>query len=535
MNCEACHGPGKQHLDDVRRLGDKYASTGTMHMTLNTAPKDLVDQCARCHMRREQFSEAFNFEGTMLDHYFPQLIEEPTYYADGQILDEDYVYGSFVQSKMYKNNVACNNCHDSHSLKLKFTGNALCAQCHVPDKYNTTKHHFHKMGTDAALCINCHMPGKYYMGNDFRRDHSFRVPRPDLSLKYGTPNACTGCHKKDDKWAWETFQKLYGTVDSIHFSDKLIPGITRQPNGHVGLLDLINDKSETEIVRASAVKALSGYNAETFINQYLSWLNDRSAVVRGATVDVLSEINNTNYVNSFLPLLKDPKRSVRIKAFYALSGLNESNVPEVYKASYEKVKKEFFTHLDTNSDFVGGRVKRANYYIKRGEIEKGIAGYESALAIDNINNQARLTLANLYYNIKNYKKAEETFKTVIVQEPDYGPTYYSLGLMYAELNQTNEAIAQLNKAVIKMPENTRVYYNLSLLYDKKNDQKNAEKILVKGLKIDANNESILYALAYHYSKYGQANKAKNILTRLVQLYPNNTQYASFLQQLNLKE
>tara|TARA_R110001583_G_scaffold195374_1_gene372361 strand:+ start:83 stop:2341 length:2259 start_codon:yes stop_codon:yes gene_type:complete len=534
VNCEACHGPGKQHVDDVRRLGDKYASTGTMHMTLNTAPKDLVDQCARCHMRREQFSEAFNFEGTMLDHYFPQLIEEPTYYADGQILDEDYVYGSFVQSKMYKNNVACNNCHDSHSLKLKFDGNALCAQCHVPDKYNTPKHHFHKMGTDAALCINCHMPGKYYMGNDFRRDHSFRVPRPDLSLKYGTPNACAGCHKKDDKWAWETFQKLYGTVDSIHFSDKLIPGIIRQPNGHVGLLDLINDKSETEIVRASAVKALSGYNAENFINQYLSWLNDRSAVVRGATVDVLSEINSTDYVNSFLPLLEDPKRSVRIKTFYALSGMNASNVPEVYKASYEKVKKEFFTHLETNSDFVGGRVKRANYYIKRGEIDKGIAGYESALAIDNLNNQARLTLANLYYNIKNYKKAEEAFKTVIVQEPDYGPTYYSLGLMYAELNQTNEAIAQLNKAVIKMQENTRVYYNLSLLYDKKNDQKNAENILVKGLKMDANNESILYALAYHYSKYGQANKAKNILTRLVQLYPNNPQYAIFLKQLNVK-
>ena len=117
VNCEACHGPGKQHVEDVKRLGNKYTPTGTMQMTLKTTPKELVDQCARCHMRREQFSEAFNFEGTMLDHYYPQLLEEPTYYPDGQILDEDYVYGSFVQSKMYKNNVACNNCHDSHSLK----------------------------------------------------------------------------------------------------------------------------------------------------------------------------------------------------------------------------------------------------------------------------------------------------------------------------------------------------------------------------------------------------------------------------------
>jgi tetratricopeptide (TPR) repeat protein len=535
VNCEACHGPGKQHVEDVKRLGNKYTPTGTMQMTLKTTPKELVDQCARCHMRREQFSEAFNFEGTMLDHYYPQLIEEPIYYPDGQILDEDYVYGSFVQSKMYKNNVACNNCHNSHSLKLKFEGNALCAQCHLPEKFNTPKHHFHEMGTDGAKCINCHMPGKYYMGNDFRRDHSFRVPRPDLSLKYGTPNACAGCHKdRDDKWAWEGFQKLFGAVDSIHFSEKLIPGILGQPNANLGLLDLINDKTQAEMVRASAVKALSHYNVEN-LKEYVSWLNDESPLVRGATVDVLSEINNPDYVNSFLPLLNDPKRSVRIKAFYGLSSLGESQVPEKYKEVYQKVKKEFFTHLNTNSDFVGGRIKRANYYLKKGDLQKGIEGYESALKLDNINNQARLTLAGLYYNAQNYPKAEEAFKTVIKQEPEYGPTYYSLALLYAELGNSDEAIELLNTAVKKMPENIRVYYNLSLLYDTKQDQKNAEKTLVKGLKIDGNNESLLYALAYHYSKYNQPEKAKTILIKLVQLYPNNDEYASFLQQLNSKE
>ncbi|WP_142783198.1 tetratricopeptide repeat protein [Changchengzhania lutea] len=534
VSCEACHGPGKQHVEDVKRLGNKYASTGTLHMTLNTAPKELVDQCARCHMRREQFSGAFNFEGTMLDHYFPQLIEDPQYYPDGQILDEDYVYGSFVQSKMYKNDVACNNCHNSHSLKLKFKGNALCTQCHVPEKFNAPKHHFHEMGTDGAQCINCHMPGKYYMGNDFRRDHSFRVPRPDLSLKYKTPNACAGCHKKDDEWAWEAFQKLFGTVDSIHFSDKLTPGITRQPNAHTGLLELINDKAQVEIARASAVKALSNYNPENFIDDYLTWLNDKSTLVRGATVDVLSDTNNKGYMNSFLPLLKDSKRSVRIKVFYGLSGLSETQVPDQYKGVYQKVKKEFFTHLNTNSDFVGGRIKRANYYLKQGNIEKGIEGYESALAIDNINNNARLTLANLYYQNKNYKKAEEAFKKVIIQEPEYGPTYYSLALLYAELDRTDGAIELLEKAVEKMPDNIRVYYNLSLLYDKKKDHKNAESSLVKGLKIDVNNESILYALAYHYSKYDQVEKAKNIVIRLVQLYPNNNQYVGFLKQLNSK-
>lgn len=533
VNCEACHGPGKQHVDDVNRLGDQYTDTKTLQMTLNTTPKDLVDQCARCHMRREQFSEHFNFEGTMLDHYYPQLLTDSHYFSDGQILDEDYVYGSFVQSKMYQNNVTCYNCHDSHSLKLRFDGNKLCAQCHLPETYDRPEHHFHKQNTEASKCINCHMTGRYYMGNDFRRDHSFRIPRPDQSLKYGTPNACSGCHEdKDDKWAWEEFKKQYGEVDSLHFSDKLAPGIAMLPNAHIGLTELIKDNKQPEIVRASAARALSNYNTQNFIDEYLALLNDESPLVRGASVDVLSEINNTDYITYFIPLLKDLKRSVRIKAFYGLSGLDQDQIPEDYKDAYQRVKKDFFTHLNTNSDFVGGRIKRANYYLKKGDLQKGIEGYESALEIDNLNNQARITLANLYYSIQNFIKAEELFKTVIEQEPEFGPTYYSLALLLAELNRIDEAIEMLKKANSIMPENIRVYYNLSLLYDKIQDHKNAEKILVKGLKIDANNESLLYALAYHYLNFDNPEKAKNILIRLVESYPNNPQYLNILQSLN---
>lgn len=310
-------------------------------MTLKTNPKDLVDQCARCHMRREQFSSSYNFEGTLLDHYSPQLIVENIYYPDGQILDEDYVYGSFVQSKMYQNNVACNNCQNPHSLKLKFEGNQLCTQCHSPEKFNTPKHHFHKENTAGAMCINCHMPGKYYMGNDFRRDHSLRVPRPDLSLKYGTPNGCTACHKdKSNQWASKSFKSLFGKVKSTHFSEKLAPGILGEPGADLGLSELINDKKQPEIVRASALRALSYYQ-EKDLKMYIALLKDQSPLVRGTTLDVLSEINTTDYDNYFLPLLNDSKRTVRIKAFYALAGIKEFQIPEQYKFSYQKVKKEF--------------------------------------------------------------------------------------------------------------------------------------------------------------------------------------------------
>lgn len=532
VSCEACHGPGKQHISDVTTLGKAYKNSGTMQMTLKTPPKELVDQCARCHIRREQISEYFNFEGTLLDHYYPQLLETPIYHPDGQILDEDYVYGSFIQSKMYHNDVTCTNCHDAHSLKLRFKGNKLCAQCHIPETYDTEKHHFHTKDTEGAQCINCHMPGKYYMGNDFRRDHSFRIPRPDLSIKYGTPNACTTCHKdKNNAWAEKHFLKQYGKPDYNHFSDLLAPGLTDAPNGIEVLQKLAKDTIYPDIARASAIKKLGSYRNPINIDQLLAFLNDSSPLVRASTVDALNEISNPDYLKHIYPLLEDSKRAVRVKTFNALAALKEHNIPETYKLSYNKAKKEYATYLKTNADFVGGRINRANYLLKKGHTQKAIEGYESALEIDPTNNIVRTNLSNLYYQNKNFEKAESAFKTIIAQEPDYGPTYYSYGLLLAELKKYKDAITQMELAVKHMPENIRVYYNLSLLYDNIKNPELAEKTIIKGLKQDHNNEQLLYLLAFHYSKNSEMEKARNIALKLVELYPGNTQYNQFLQQL----
>ncbi|WP_248723636.1 tetratricopeptide repeat protein [Seonamhaeicola sp. ML3] len=533
VNCEACHGPGKNHVNQVKELGEQYKSTESMWMTSKTPPKTLVDQCARCHMRREQYSSHFNFEGTTLDHYFPQLLTNNLYHPDGQILDEVYVYGSFVQSKMYQNDVTCTDCHNAHSLKLKFEGNALCLQCHEKPKYDVSSHHFHEIDSEGAKCINCHMDGKFYMGNDYRRDHSFRIPRPDQSLKYGTPNACVSCHDdKTNEWALDHFKKNYGEPDSNHFSDLLAPGIAGETNGYESLLALAHDTIYPNIARASAINNMANYYSADAIENMLQFLQDDSPLVRGATLDVLGEITNVDYINYFLPLLKDEKRSVRVKAFFALGNLNSQQVPPEYKEIYNKVKKEFETHLRVTSDFAGGRAKRGSFFLKQGDVPNAIKSYESALEIDNQNNIIRTNLANLYYRNGQLKESEEAFKTVISQEPEFGQTYYSYALLLGEQNRNEEAIEQMELAIKYMPDNIRFYYNLSLLYDKVNNLKKAETTIVKGLEISPQNGDLLYVLAYIYQKGGQINKARNIAKQLIELYPNNRQYMALLNGLS---
>ena len=112
---------------------------------------------------------------------------------------------------MYASGVTCSDCHNPHSGKLRAEGNSLCATCHLPSKYDTTAHHHHKPASAGAGCVGCHMPTATYMVVDPRRDHSLRVPRPDLSVKLGTPNACNGCHtNRDAGWAAKQVNQWYG-------------------------------------------------------------------------------------------------------------------------------------------------------------------------------------------------------------------------------------------------------------------------------------------------------------------------------------
>ena len=219
VSCEACHGPASRHVEWARkaakgrRTGDptlglvvtlKDASGGAWAFEPKTpvarrtrplASRVEVETCGRCHARRAQLWPEYRHGQPLEDTHRVALIEEGPYHADGQILDEVYEYGSFVQTRMYREGVTCSDCHEPHSLRLRFEGSTLCARCHLSSKYDAREHHFHKPGSEGARCVSCHMPERMYMVVDGRRDHSFRVPRPDLSAALGTPNACNDCHK----------------------------------------------------------------------------------------------------------------------------------------------------------------------------------------------------------------------------------------------------------------------------------------------------------------------------------------------------
>ncbi|MCB0568732.1 MAG: tetratricopeptide repeat protein [Phaeodactylibacter sp.] len=534
VSCEACHGPGKKHMvyanSSAYKRGERVKGS-YMYLTAGISSKEHVEECARCHARRGQISEVFNHSGELMDHYTPSTLAPGLYHPDGQILDEVYVYGSFLQSKMYRRNVRCSSCHNPHSLKLKAVGNALCGQCHVKEKYDTPEHHFHEQSTDGAACINCHMPGKYYMGNDFRRDHSFRIPRPDLSALYGTPNSCNGCHgDKTPEWAAEAVRKWYGPERPPHFSPALAAARSGDLAALPALMAMVGDTSQPEIVQATVVDILAEAPGPEADQKIITALQNGNPLIRYSAVNAMGRFSVENRLRYLAPLLRDSVRAVRTQAAYQLADIDEQLFQGEERKAFGQAKTEFEGVLKAQADFPTGQLMRGQYYHKMGRLEQAAQAYQEAIRQDPYLPQPYFNLANLYYTQGKGPQAKTAFEQLLRLDSSSVEAHYSLGLLLAEMQNLAEAEPHLGRAA-RLSNNPRYYYNWGLTLQNLNRPAAAENAFQQGLAIDANSEALLYALAVLYIQQQRTDLAGPVVSRLLELSPDNPDYLNLLRNM----
>ncbi len=534
VSCEACHGPGGEHVEFMNTEGADLATPERIRedldLPLYVSQLEEINTCAPCHSLREKLTDEYVHGDEYLDHYDPSLPHPPEYFANGQIRDEVYVYGSFLQSKMYTLGIKCTNCHDPHTLRIKepITDNKLCMNCHVPS-YNTPEHHFHEQNTEASQCVNCHMTGRTYMGNDYRRDHSFRVPRPDLSEEFGTPNACNDCH--DDQsaaWSARAIEDWYGPDRNPDYADKLTKAHAEEATPEE-LKEWINDAIQPELIRATLVWYAGQFPTEESVEILRQGLQSDQSIIRTSASKAIENLPLDLRRSILTEAVSDSIRAVRLPAARMLATFSEPYLTPSEGQLFRNALQEYKDYLDINEYFPQGQMNRGQFFEQQGEIDKAIEAYQKSLEKDPGFNPARINLAYLYNRWGDNNKAEELLRIVIDQEPEYGQAYYSLGLLLAEQQQLEEAIDYFEQAAGLMPEYGRLYYNWAVALQTIGRPQEAEEVYLDAINLEPENSDYRYGLISLYMQQEHFEKAQKHAEILYQLNPNNPQIQQLIQ------
>jgi predicted CXXCH cytochrome family protein len=549
VSCQACHGPGSAHVKWARAAqegttANPPSSHGLMVDFRSTDARYQVDACAPCHSRRHRVSAEDQSGRPLLDDFMPETLRADLYYPDGQQLDEVYVYGSFRQSKMYQAGVRCTDCHNPHSVKLRAEGNALCRQCHhgQPDprfptlpfkQYDTPAHHFHPVGSAGAQCVNCHMPAKTYMVVDPRRDHSLRVPRPDVSAKLGTPNACTLCHlDRTSQWAAETIAKWYGPQrrQEPHYGEVLAAGRAGQPEAATNLSALALDVQQPAIVRASAVELLAGYGPAG-MEALLTATKDADPAVRATAVGSLDHVPPLQRLTAAAPLLTDPLRAVRLEAARVLAPVPAEQFMPPQRRAFTAALNEYTAVQEVDADQPAAHLNLGVLQASASQPEQAVQSYQTAIRLDPSFLPARFNLANLYDQLGRNADAIAVLQGGLRWAPQQGDLYYSLGLALAEGQRLTEAAEVLATAAALLPQRARVRYNYALTLQHLGRQAEAETALLKAYGIDQHDPDIVHALALLYAQQRHWRQALPYAETLRNLRPDAPEPRQLLQRI----
>lgn len=559
VGCQACHGPGSNHIEWAgsadRNTKHSYNQTGLTINLSAISSRVQIEGCARCHSLRNGLQEEYTFSKPFMDHYVPQVLTEPFYYPDGQIRDEVYVYGSFLQSKKYQKGVRCTDCHDPHSADLKSPGNDLCIECHAssPEReitgvqqldYDSPMHHFHKEGSKGAQCVECHMPETTYMIVDPRRDHKFQIPRPDLTLKLDIPNPCNRCHKdKTAQWAATQMNVWYPYAKS-RSEDNVTETFAAAQKGNPGvradLFKIITDDNRPAIIRATALNILSRFRGKASIDITALSLNAEDPLVRYEAVKGLSILipkdadpeGLEKKYSLLVPLLKDEIRAVRTEVARALTEIPREFFSESVFSTFKIALDQYIESQETIADRPEAHLNLGILHENLGQLESAEVSYKTAIRLANDYTPAYFNLANLYNSEDRSKDAEHTYGAILEFEPDNGEAHYSLGLLYSETKRLSEAVASLKRATELQPDRARIRYNyaLALRHTGRNTEALSEMLLAH--KTDTTDPGIVQAVVIFYMQEKKWLPARPYAEKLITLAPEADGPKQLLRKIN---
>lgn len=553
VSCEACHGPGSRHVAWARanqgrvnppgppglgllstlREAERAAwvmepATGIARRSKPRQNHDEIEACARCHSRRGTFDEGYTPGRPILDTHRVVTLEEELYEADGQIRDEVYEYGSFLQSKMYAAGVTCTDCHDPHTLKTA-GGNRTCAKCHDPVRFDVPAHHKHKADGLGAACVACHAPTKNYMVVHARHDHSFRVPRPDLTVKLGTPNACNQCHADQSaQWAAEAAAGWWGPARAAqpHVGELIHAGRRGAPGSAAALAELLKDANAPGIMRATAADMLAGGGESPGVAEALrAGLSSADPLVRMASVRAVAARAGSAeaLVRDLGPLLNDPVRAVRMEAARALARVPGSALTPDLSAARAKGLEEYRAGESLNADRAESRLNLGTLAIDLGDTALAEQEYRAAVRLSPRFAPAYANLADLQRALGGEAECEQTLRLGLTEAPASAVLEHALGLSLIRQRRLADALPRLKAAAEHDLATARYAYVYAVALEADGRRDEAIDVLKSVAERHPGDVEAGFALTSYLFTAGRLAEAAASAERLAELRPGDAE------------
>ena len=168
VTCEACHGPGLQHVTAKETAPDQIAA-GTMLNPARLSPVDSVDFCGACH--RTPVDVAL---------FMPRHMGLSSIRLQPYRLERSLCWGAGGDPR-----ITCMACHDPHKPLVRDSTayDEKCLKCHAGPESPPSANLEPACTVGTKDCVSCHMP-KFEIPNVHATftDHFIRVVR--LSAKF---------------------------------------------------------------------------------------------------------------------------------------------------------------------------------------------------------------------------------------------------------------------------------------------------------------------------------------------------------------
>jgi predicted CXXCH cytochrome family protein len=440
------------------------------------------------------------------------------------MLDEVYNYGSFKQSKMFAAGVTCSDCHEPHAAKLRASADGVCLQCHAADKYQVTSHTRHEGVMPAVTCASCHMPVSTYMVIDARHDHSLRIPRPDLSVKLGTPNACNSCHAdKSRQWAADTIERWHGPARKGFqtYAEAFHASWSDRSNAAALLAVIAASSTAPSIARASALSELRSRVSPANVELARNGLADVDPMVRIAALDMIDGLPGNRIWPLVSPLLSDPSRGVRIRAVSMLAAVPVANQPAPDREAFERAVAEFIAAQRFNADRPEARSTLGNFYAVRGLTAEAENEYKAGLRLSPQYAPVAINLADLYRQLGRDGDAETILRTAIASSRQDAGLHHALGLTLTRQKRPDDALAEFHTAAELEPDRSRYAYVYAVGLHSQGRIDESMKVLKENLARHPDDRETMLALVTFSRDAGDIGAALEYAEQLSRLTPND--------------